>query len=237
MNEPQHLDSSSLETLLRRAHLVKAPTSLRAEGSNRTLGDLQLRGLEPGIALHLLGAKRRDQLPEAGTAVTLSILLGDEVLSFRSTLLEPLIAVEGDTLFPPVLRVAWPAEAIAFHHRQAVRVAAPDQATLEAVVHAGALATPGLILNLTETGLGLGFQDAPWLGAGLHLEVVAELPGFGKVRLPGEVRHTTVLEGNELPYRAGVLLKDVSPEVLEQLRRFVQNRRTDRSEAFRQGGG
>ncbi len=236
MNEPQHLDSSTLETVLRRAHLVKAPTSLRAEGSNRMLGDLQLRGLEPGVALHLLGAKRRDQLPEAGTPVTLSILLGDEVLSLRSVLLEPLVASEGDTLFPPVLRVAWPTEAIAFHHRQSVRVAAPDQLPLEAIVRAGDHSAPGRILNLTETGLGLGLAQAPWIRTGLLLDVEAELPGIGTIHLAGEVRYCTVLEDNALPVRAGMLLGTVAPEVLEQLLRFVQNRRTDRSEHFRQGG-
>lgn len=235
MNEPQHLDSSTLETVLRRAHLVKAPTSLRAEGSNRMLGDLQLRGLEPGIALHLLGAKRRDQIPEAGTAVTLSILLGDEVLSFRSILLEPLVAAEGDTLFPPVLRIAWPQEAIAFHHRQTVRVAAPDQESLAAMVHSAGHSSPARILNLTESGLGLGLVDAPWMKPAINLEVEVDLPGLGSVRLQGEVRYTTILEGNELPVRAGILLAGIAPEVHELLRRFVQNRRTDRSDTFRQG--
>ena len=236
MNEPQHLDSSALETVLRRAHLVKAPTSLRAEGSNRMLGDLHLRGLEPGIALHLLGAKRRDQIPEQGTVVTLSILLGDEVLSLKSMLLDPLVASEGDTLFPPVLRVAWPTEAIAFHHREAVRTAAPDQVPLEATVHADGQTVAARILNLTESGLGLGLVEAPWMRTGIVLNVEAELPGVGKLELVGEVRYVTILEGNDLPVRAGMRLGGMPPEVLEQLRRFVQNRRTDRSENFRQSG-
>ncbi len=236
MNEPQHLDSATLGTLLRRAHLVKAPTSLRAEGSNRVLGDLQLRGLEPGAALHLLGAKRRDQLPEAGTVVTLSILLGDEVLSIRSTLLEPLVASEGDTLFPPVLRVAWPQEAVTFHHRQSVRVAAPDQAPLDARVSGAGIAALGRILNLTDSGLGLGLAEAPWMRAGISLEVEAELPGVGPMRFAGEVRHTTVLADSDFPVRAGLRFRALPPEDLERLRRFIQNRRTDRSEGFRQGG-
>lgn len=236
MNEPQHLDSATLGTLLRRAHLVKAPTSLRAEGSNRVLGDLQLRGLEPGAALHLLGAKQRDQLPEAGTVVILSILLGDEVLSLRSTLLEPLVASEGDTLFPPVLRVAWPQEAVTFHHRQSVRVAAPDQAPLDARVLGAGIATRGRILNLTESGLGLGLTEAPWMQAGVFLEVEVELPGIGAMQLSGEVRHTTMLADSDLPVRAGLRFRNLSAEDLERLRLFIQNRRTDRSEGFRQGG-
>jgi hypothetical protein len=200
------------------------------------LGDLQLRGIEPGIALHLLGAKRREQLPDPGTAVTLSILLGEEVLSLCSVLLEPLVAAEGDTLFPPVLRVAWPTEAIAFHHRACVRVAAPDQAPLEATVRAEGFSVPGRILNLSESGLGLGLVEAPWIRAGLCLDVEAALPGVGAVHLPGEVRFITLLEGNEMPLRVGVLLGKVSTDDLECLRRFVQNRRTDRSESFRHGG-
>ena len=236
MTEPQHRDSSALETVLRRAHLVKAPTSLRAEGSNRMLGDLHLRGLEPGIALHLLGAKRRDQIPEQGTVVTLSILLGDEVLSLKSVLLEPLVASEGDTLFPPVLRVAWPTEGIAFHHRDSVRTAAPDQVPLEATVHTDGHKVGARILNLTESGLGLGLVEATWMRTGIILKVEAELPGVGNVELVGEVRYVTILEGNELPVRAGMRLGGMTPEVLEQLRRFVQNRRTDRSENFRQSG-
>lgn len=237
MNEPQHLDSGTLGTLLRRAHQVKAPTSLRAEGSNRVLGDLQLRGLEPGAALHLLGAKRRDQLPEAGTVVTLSILLGDEVLSIRSTLLEPLVASEGDTLFPPVLRVAWPQEAVTFHHRQSVRVAAPDQAPLDATIRGAGIAARGRVLNLTESGLGLGLVEAPWMRTGLELDVEVELPGVGAVHLAGEVRYVTLLADNELPVRAGLLFRGLSADGLEQLRGFIQIRRTDRSEGFRQGGG
>lgn len=236
MNEPQHFDSATLGTLLRRAHLVKAPTSLRAEGSNRVLGDLQLRGLEPGTALHLLGAKRRDQLPEAGTVVTLSILLGEEVLSVRSTLLEPLVASEGDTLFPPVLRVAWPSEAVSFHHRQAVRVAAPDQAPLEAVVRGGGHEERGRILNLTDSGLGLGLDPVSWIGVGTTLEVDTVLPGIGPMRFSGEVLHATVLVEGEFPLRAGLRFRGLPAGDLEDLRRFIQSRRTDRSEGFRQGG-
>lgn len=237
MNELQHLDVPTLETALRRAHLVKAPTSLRAAGSDRILGDLQLRGLESGVALHLLGAKRRDQIPSAGTEVTLSILLGDEVLSLRSQLLEPLVAAEGDTLFPPVLRVAWPTEAVSFHHRTAVRVAAPDQLPLEARVRAqGGPSAPARVVNLSESGLGVALAEATWVHAGMELEIEMELPGIGRVRLAGEVRHLTLLEGKELPLRAGLVLGPLEPATRDGLRRFVQNRRTDRSESLRQSG-
>lgn len=237
MPEPQRLDRSTMEAALRRAHMVKAPTSLRAEGSNRMLGDLQLRGIEPGTALHLVGAKRRDQIPEAGTAVTLSILLGDEVLSLRSVLLEPLVAPEGDTLFPPVLRVAWPSEGVAFHHRASVRVAAPDQAPLAATVRAGNSEVAGQIMNLTESGLGLALQPAAWIQVGTLLDVGTDLPGIGRVVFRGETRYVTSVEDGEFPLRAGMLLEGLAPEVLESVRRFIQNRRTDRSEHFRQSGG
>lgn len=236
MTAPQNLDRSTLETALRRAHMVKAPTSLRAEGGNRMLGDLQLRGLEPGIALHLVGAKRRDQIPETGTPVTLSILLGEEVLSLRSVLLDPLLAEEGDTLFPPILRVAWPEAGVAFHHRQSVRVAAPDQSPLAATVQAGDASVAGRIVNLTESGLGLALDVVPWIRSGVRLEVRTELPGIGPVVFQGEARHVTTLASGEFPLRAGMLLTGLSPELLESLRGFVQLRRTDRSEHLRQGG-
>lgn len=236
MNAPQHLDHSTLEAALRRAHLVKAPTSLRVEGGGRVLGDLQLRGLEPGVALHLVGAKRRDHLPAAGTAVVLSILLGEEVLTLRTTLLEPLVAQEGDTLFPPVLRVAWPAQAAAFHHRAAMRVAAPAQAPLPAVVRGEGVSAPAYILNLTESGIGLALAEAPWMQPGLTLEVEVDLPGAGPVSFSGEVRYATVLEEGDLPVRAGLLFHGLPPDALETLWEFIQNRRTDRSESLRHGG-
>jgi hypothetical protein len=235
MDGTRILDPSELETLIRRALMVKAPTSLRTEGSNRLLGDLHLRGLEPGHALHLLGAKRRDQLPEAGTAILLSLLLGDEVLAIHTTLLDPLVAREDETYFPPVLRAAWPTEGVSFHHRADVRVAAPDQAPLDAVLQAGGAEFAGKVLNLTEAGVGVGLVDGPGLSPGTAVVVETMLPRGGKLRITGELRHVERLEADPLPWRVGIVLKGNAPEVLEDLRTFVQYRRTDRSESLRQG--
>ena len=235
MDGTRILPPAELETLLRRALMVKAPASLRTEGSNRLLGDLQLRGLEPGTALHLLGAKRRDQLPEAGTPILLSLLLGAEVLAIHTTLLDPLVAHEDETFFPPVLRAAWPVEGISFHHRADVRVAAPDQAPLDAVVKLGGAALAARVLNLTEAGLGVGLVDAPGLCVGTEVTVETILPEGELLGLAGECRHLERLQGDPLPWRVGIVFKGNSEEVLELLRSFVQNRRTDRSESMRQG--
>ena len=235
MDATRILDPAELETLLRRALMVKAPTSLRTEGSNRLLGDLQLRGLEPGEALHLLGAKRRDQLPEAGTPILLSMLLGDEVLAIHTTLLDPLVAHEDETFFPPVLRAAWPREGVSFHHRADVRVAAPDQAPLEGLLGVAGTEFAARLLNLTETGIGIGLVDGPGLHLGMGVVLETHLPEGILLRLTGEFRHIERLEGDPLPWRAGIVLKDNPPEVLETLRAFVQNRRTDRSDSLRQG--
>lgn len=235
MDGHRQLEPGELETLLRRALMVKAPTSLRVEGSSRLLGDLQLRGLEPGRALHLLGAKRRDQLPEAGTAILLSLLLGDEVLAIPTTLLDPMVAVEDETSFPPVLRAAWPMAGVSFHHRAGVRVAAPDQAPLEALLKVDGAELAARLLNLTETGIGVGLVEGPGLRPGMGVALETILPEGSLLRLAGELRHIERLEGDPLPWRAGIVLKDNPPEVLESLRAFVQNRRTDRSDALRQG--
>ncbi len=94
MSEPIFPSDEELESMLREAKELKASVSLRAMGTNRMLGDLRLAGLEPGQAMHLMGAKRRDQLPEEGTMVTLSIILGDQVVSLDSPVLSPLVAAE-----------------------------------------------------------------------------------------------------------------------------------------------
>ncbi len=229
------LNPAELETLLRRALMVKAPTSLRTEGSARLLGDLQLRGLEPGQALHLVGAKRRDQLPEPGTAILLALLLGDEVLTIHTVLLEPLVAQEDETFFPPVLRAAWPSEGVTFHHRADVRVAAPDQAPLEAIVRTCGVDAEARILNLTEMGIGIGMRNDPGLTLGTEVVLETSLPEGERLRLAGELRHIELLDGDPLPWRAGLIQKGNPPEVLERLRAFVQNRRTDRSDALRKG--
>ncbi len=228
------LDPAALETLLRRALGVEAPTSLRVEGSNRLLGDLHLRGLEPGAALHLLGAKRRDHLPETGAEVLLSLLLGDEVLTIQTTLLQAADPVSGDEA-SPLLRVAWPTRGVGFHRRADVRVAAPDQAPLDAVLRAGGAGAAAQVLNLTETGVGVGFREGPPPALGTQVLVETRLPEGTLLALTGEVRHLERLDGDSLPWRAGIVLKGTPDAVLETLRAFVQTRRTDRSETLRQG--
>jgi hypothetical protein len=235
MDGTRILDPVQLETLLRRALMVRAPTSLRSEGSNRLLGDLQLRGLEPGHALHLVGAKRRDQLPPAGTAILLSLLLGEEVLAIHTTLLDPLVAHEEEAFFPPVLRAAWPTEGVSFHHRADVRVAAPDQTPLDAVLRIPGAEFPARVLNLTETGVGVGLVEDPGLHLGMEVAVETSLPDGGLLRLAGDLRHIELLEWDPLPWRAGIVLRGNPQDVLEGLRAFVQNRRTDRSDSLRQG--
>ena len=106
-------------TLLRSAQESHATVSIRPFGGVRIQGDLQVKGLEPGLAIHLGGLKRRDQVDPKGTAVAVTILVGEEVLTFRTQLLAPIIATEGDTLFPPVLRVAWPSQGIQIHRTSA----------------------------------------------------------------------------------------------------------------------
>ena len=95
MSEPIFPSDEALETMLQEAKDLKASVSLRAMGTNRMMGDLHLAGIEPGVAMHLMGAKRRDQLPEEGTMLTLSIILGDQVVSLDSPLLAPTGGVRG----------------------------------------------------------------------------------------------------------------------------------------------
>jgi hypothetical protein len=64
--------------------------------------------------------------------------------------------------------------------------------------------------------------------------VQTSLPNGELLQIAGEFRHIERLEGDPLPLRAGIVLKGNPPDVLEGLRAFVQNRRTDRSESLRQ---
>ena len=61
------------------------------------------------------------------------------------------------------------------------------------------------------------------------MEVSTLLPGTGDFQVRGEVRHSEVLAGDELPTRIGLVLVDLDPETRETLSRFVQARRLDRS--------
>lgn len=235
MTPERNLNESDLAALLQRARESSAPASIRAVGSVRLLGDLRVNGLEGGRALHLGGVRRRDQLLPPGTPVTLSLVMGDEVYALQSSLLEPIVSPDGDTQVPPILRLAWPLPQIEVHRRAQVRVGTPDLPPLQArIVHEGQPLEAEL-LNLTETGVGLGLRVP--LMVDLHARVALEtrLPGGQVIQAVGEVRHLEWLEGDRLPTRLGLVLGDMDHGHQEALRRFIQARRTVRSEALRQG--
>jgi hypothetical protein len=224
------LTDLALNQLLREAVDTQAPASLRPKGSPRLLGDLHLMTFEAGETLDLEGIRPRDQVPPAGGSVTLSILLGSELLSLEVDLLS-ITPREGGTA---VLRLGWPLDA-RLHRRSDVRVAAPDQAPLRAVVELGGRRHEALLTNLTETGVGLAFSDLFMVDLHASLEIDATLPGGIPLHCPGEVRHLTVLEGQDYPTRLGVVLQPKAEADLDPMRRFIQARRTDRSQSFRQG--
>ncbi len=233
MAQKNGLSGPELEALLYRAKEDCAHASIRAVGSPRMLGDLQVRGLESGKAIQLMGVKRREQFPPPGTEVILSILLGDEVISFCTSLMEPIIFAEGDTLFPPVLRVAWPSQVIQTHRRHDVRVATPDLPPLHATVEFGGRRLQAHLLNLTETGMGLGFTEKLSIPLKTIVEVETRLPGGDLIRSPGEVRHAEMVENEPLPLRLGLVLGPMTDQVRDTLHRFIQARRMDRSEELR----
>ncbi len=227
------LSDGELEAFLARAQKEGASASLRASGSARMLGDLRLKNLEAGIALHLVGAKRRDVLPPEGTTVALTLLMGDDVLSMESPLLTPIIATEGDTLFPPILRVGWPQAGVVVHRRRDLRVAATGQTPLEATITLGGIAHRGLVVNLTETGLGLALEDEILPELRAKVVVDTTLPEGEPFHCEGELRHYTFLDEDPHPTRLGLAVTKVSAADEERLHAFIQLRRTDRSESLR----
>ena len=234
MAQVERLTDTELQALLRSAQDLRSPASLRAHGSHRMLGDLCLRGMEPGEALHLVGAKRRDQLPDVGTPMTLTLLLGEDVVSLDAPFLSPL-TFEGD--MPPILRLGWPQEGIQRHPRREMRVAAPQQNPLTARILVEGKAHDGLLLNLTETGLGLALRDALLMELHARVRVDTVLPEGTPFGCEGEIRHFTHLEGDAYPTRIGLSIAQATERDMERLRTFIQLRRTDRSESLRQPGG
>lgn len=234
MAELRRLSPRELEMLLGRAREARCPASLRVEGTARMLGHLQVCGLEPGAAILLSGAKQRDLLPPAGTAVALSLVLDEEVVSMGTVLLDAGVD-DPARQRPRVLRAAWPTEAIGFHHRDEVRVATPEHPALEATLRYQGRSHAAQLLNLTETGMGLGLEDGSEIPVQAEVVVETLLPGGLPLSLGGIVRHWERLEGGwmALPVRVGLVLKELPPGDRESLRRMVQARRILRSEAIR----
>ena len=234
MKEQHPSNEHQLETILKRARKSGTSASLRAEGAVKMLGHLHVRGLEPGAAIQLEGAKLRDAVPPAGTAVTLTLIQGDEVISIRTHLLEPILS-EHEPKGPPILQAAWPTEPLEIHPRREVRVASPDLPPLPATIHWQGRQLEGMLLNLTDMGMGLGFTDLLSFQYHDRLDVVTSLPGSTPLRVIGDVRHAEALEGDELPTRVGLVLVDLEPGTRETLQSFIQARRMDRSFSLRGG--
>jgi c-di-GMP-binding flagellar brake protein YcgR len=232
MGHASSLSAPVLEQFLIQARLTRAMASLRLQGANpRLLGDLRIHASHPGSVLELSGLHVRDAVPAEGTAVTLTILLGDEVLTLKSVLLPPSPDGAGNLL----LRLDWPHESARLHRRRDVRVAAPDQSPLKARVGLGGRHLDALLMNLTETGVGLAFSETLQVELHATVDIDAQLPDGAILRCPGEVRHLTYLNGQAYPTRLGVVLNPMSDTDLEPIHRFIQARRTDRSQSFRRG--
>lgn len=226
------LSAPVLEQFLLQARLTKAVASLRLQGANaRLLGDLRLHSFRPGSTLELSGIHARDAVPIEGTPVTLTVLLGEEVLTLESLLLAPLSDEDGDTL----LCLEWPRESAQLHRRRDMRVAAPDQSPLKVRVGLGGQIHDALLVNLTETGVGLALEESLVVDLLAPVDIDAELPDGSVLHCPGEVRHLAYLEGQDYPTRLGVVLLPGPDVDLDAIHRFIQARRTDRSQGFRQG--
>ena len=118
MGHASFLSAPVLEQFLIQARLTKAVVSLRLQGANsRLLGDLHLYQYRPGALIELSGLHARDSVPAEGTPVTLTILLGEEVLTLESHLHLPSLDESGNTL----LTLDWPLESARLHHRRDVR--------------------------------------------------------------------------------------------------------------------
>lgn len=230
MGQTSTITTAVLERFLLQARLTGAQASLRPEGGHtRLFGDLHIHGLRSGSSVSLSGLHTRDSVPEPGTAVSLTILLGEEVLTLTSTLEAP--TQENDTT---ILHLAWPQDSAQIHPRREVRVAAPAQNPLKAKVNLGNRILDALLVNLTETGVGLAFREPLMLDLHTLLEIDADLPDGATLQCPGEVCHLTYLEGHDYPTRLGVVLNPTPSTDLGPMLRFIQARRTDRSQSLRQ---
>ena len=230
MGHASSLSAPALEQFLIQARLTKAVASLRLQGpGSRLLGDLHLQAFRPSSYLDLSGLNARDSLPPEGMPVTLTILLGEEVLTLESLLLPPIQDKSGTTL----LRLDWPHQSARLHRRRDVRVAAPDQSPLKVQMTLGSKHYDALLMNLTEKGVGLALAEALMVDLHASVEIDAELPDGTLLRCPAEVRHLTYLEGQDFPTRLGLVLTPGPGTDLESVHRFIQVRRTDRSQSLR----
>jgi hypothetical protein len=224
------LTSPVLEQFLVQSRLTKAVTSLRLQGpTSRLLGDLRVQAFRPGVNLELTGLHARDTVPAEGTPVTLTILLGDEVLTLESVLLPP----TPDELGNAVLCLEWPQQPARLHHRRDVRVAGPDQSPVKVQVSLDGRHYQALLVNLTETGVGLALEVPLIVELHTVVQIDAELPDGTALRCPAEVRHLNYLEGQDHPTRLGLVLTPAPGTDMEPIHRFIQARRTDRSHTFR----
>jgi hypothetical protein len=230
MGHASLLSSPVLEQFLVQARLTKAVSSLRLQGPTpRLLGDLRVHAFRAGSSLELSGLHARDTVPSEGMPVTLTILLGDEVLTLESLLLPPTPDELGNT----ILRLEWPHQSARLHHRRDVRVAGPDQSPLKVRVAIAGRHHDALLVNLTETGVGLALEDALMVELHAEVEIDAELPDGTLLRCPAVVKHLTYLDGQDYPTRLGLVLTPGPGTDLEPINRFIQARRTDRSHTFR----
>lgn len=233
MGDLRELTPDQLGTILQRARQDRAPLSLRALGCFRIQGDLHLTGLEVGKALQLSGARRRDHLHPQGTPVMLTVLLGDEVYSLRTTMLAPILSPEGDTQVPPILRLAWPVGGAECHQRASVRVAGPDLPALEATLILDEARIPATVMNLTETGMGLSVEGPIPVRIRQQVEIDVMLPGERRLRATAEVRFVEAPGDGAAMTHIGMVLGCMTPDGREGLRAFIQARRTDLSEGLR----
>lgn len=230
MSHATPLKGQALREFLRQARDTRAQVSLRPVGSPRLLGHLHIQNFVPGMSLELTGTRHRDLFPPDGSQVILSILLGEDVLSMETMLISS-SSQDGDG---PGLLLDWPQEPVPLHRRRDVRMAGPDQTPLRARVDLEGRSHDALLVNLTETGVGLAFQEALLVDLHALVQIETVLPGGATLKCPGEVRHLTFLEGQDYPTRLGVVLHPRAEADLEPMRRFIQARRTDRSQSFRQ---
>lgn len=232
MNGKPTSNGTTLEQFLERAKRKGSSMCLRAEGDIKILGHLHLQSMVPGTSVILDGAKLRDSLPPAGTPVALTLVLGDEVITLHTVMMEPVVRERGGRK-APLLQAAWPTVPMEVHPRREVRVATPDLPPLEAMIHVQGRTCPAKVLNLTELGIGLGLTDPLDLDPHVSVEVQTSLPGAPEFRVRGEVRHTQTIPGDELPTRVGLILVDMDPQAREALSGFVQARRMDRTYVMR----